>query len=126
MISPSGANFAAAGVGEQDVDPPVFLLDRGVEPVEVRQLRDVALHADRAVADLRDRLVEFRLPASGDDHLGAFGREPPGCGQADATVAAGDDRDFPFELPAMFESSEKSGVRAGDLVTASTAPFVAL
>ena len=43
---PERGELAAAGVGEQDVDPPVLLLDRRVEPVEVGQVRDVALHAD--------------------------------------------------------------------------------
>jgi hypothetical protein len=47
------------------------------------------------LADLSDRLIEFRLPASGDVDVGAFRDEPAGSGQADAAVAPGDDRDFP-------------------------------
>jgi hypothetical protein len=48
--------------------------------------------------DLPDRLIEFRLAASGDEDVGALGDEPPGRGQADAAVAPGVDRDFPFQL----------------------------
>ena len=88
----------AAGVGEQDVDPPVLLPHRRVEPIEVGQLRDVALHADRPVADLGDRPVQLLLPAAGDDDLGPLGREPLGRRQADAAVAARDDRDLAVEL----------------------------
>src|SRR5262249_13267411 len=59
---------------------------------------DVARHAGDVPADLPDRLLEFRLPASGDEDVGALGDEPPGGGQADAAVAPGDDRHFPFQF----------------------------
>ena len=39
------------------------------------------------LADLPDRLIEFRLAASGDEDVGALGDEAPGRGQADAAVA---------------------------------------
>src|SRR5262249_12489655 len=41
---------------------------------------------------------EFRLPASGDEDVGALGDEPPGRGQADAAVAPGNDRDLTFQF----------------------------
>src|SRR5262249_51676718 len=67
-------------------------------PVEVRQVRDVALHAGDVPADSSYRFLEFRLAASGDEDVGTFGDEAPGGGQADAAVAPGDDRDLPFQL----------------------------
>jgi hypothetical protein len=48
------------------------------------------------LAALLYRCIEFRMPAAGDEDVGAFGDEPAGRGQADAAVASGDDRDFAF------------------------------
>src|SRR5262249_46384089 len=87
-----------AGVGEQDVEAALLPLHRGEQPVEVRKVRDVALHAGDVLADLCYRFIEFRLAASGDEDVGALGDEAPGGGQADAAVAPGDDRDFPFQF----------------------------
>src|SRR5262249_5961860 len=67
-------------------------------PVEVREVRDVALHAGDVPADLPDRLIELRLAASGDEDVGALGDEAPGGGQADAAAAPGDDRDLTFQF----------------------------
>src|SRR5262249_22004956 len=87
-----------AGVGEQDVEAALLPLHRGEQSVEVREVRDVARHAGDVPADLPDRLLEFRMPAAGDEDMGALGDGPPGGGQADAAVAPGDDRDFPFQF----------------------------
>src|SRR5262249_43062302 len=87
-----------AGVGEQYVQVALLLLHRGEQLVEVREVRDVAPHAGDVPADLPDRLIEFRLAASGDEDVGALGDEPAGGGQADAAVAPGDDRDFTFQF----------------------------
>src|SRR5215472_1971682 len=56
------------------------------------------LHAGDVPADLRYRIIEFRLPASGDEDVGALGDEAPGGGQADAAVAPGNDRDLTFQF----------------------------
>jgi hypothetical protein len=61
-----------AGVREQDVEAARLLLHRSEQPVEVREARDVALHAGDVPADLRYRFIEFRLPASGDGDVGAL------------------------------------------------------
>src|SRR6516225_6467063 len=76
----------------------LLLLHRGEQPVEVREVRYVALHPGDVPADLRPRCIEFRLAASGDEDVGALGDEAPGGGQADAAVAPSDDRDFPFQF----------------------------
>ena len=60
--------------------------------------RDVARHAADVLAHLRDRLIEFRLAAAGDEDVSALGDKPPGRCQADAAVAPGDESDFPFQL----------------------------
>ncbi len=53
---------AAAGIGEQHVDRARLGLNDGEQAIEVGELRDVALDAAGAVADLRDRGVELLLP----------------------------------------------------------------
>src|SRR5262249_7862947 len=87
-----------AGVGEQDVEASLLPLYGAEQPVEVREVRDVTRHAGDVLADLPDRLIEFRLAASRDEDMGAFGDESPGGGQADAAVAPGDDRDPTFQF----------------------------
>ena len=52
VIEPRGANSPTPGVGEHDVDVPLLPLHRLVKPVEVRQIRHVALHAGDVLADL--------------------------------------------------------------------------
>src|SRR5262249_25889378 len=76
-----------ARVCEQDVEPAPLLLHRGEQPVEVREVRDAALHAGDVAADLRYRFIEFRLTAAGDEDVGTLGDEAPGGGQADAAAA---------------------------------------
>jgi hypothetical protein len=65
---------------------------------EVSQVRDVALHAGDVLADLPDRLIEFRLTAASDEDVSALGDELPGGGQADTAVGPGDGRDSPFQF----------------------------
>jgi hypothetical protein len=67
-----------AGVGEQDVEAALLALHGGEQLVEVRPVRDVARHAGDVLADLPDRLIEFRLAAAGDEDVGALGDEVPG------------------------------------------------
>jgi hypothetical protein len=76
----------------------VLALHCGEQPVEVCQVRDVARHAGDVLADLPDRLIEFRLAAAGDEDVGALGDVAPGRGQADAAVATSNQGNFPFKL----------------------------
>ena len=76
-----------ASVGEQDVEAALLLFDGGEQAVEVRQVRDVALHASGVFADLPDCFIGIRLSAAGDEDTAAFRDEPAGGGQADAAVA---------------------------------------
>ena len=94
-----GGELAAAGVGEEHVDAPVVAGHGRVEPVQVGQVGDVALHAGRAVADLGHGGVERVLAAAGDEDVRALGREPLRGGQADAAGAAGHDGRLAVKLP---------------------------
>src|SRR5262245_64592469 len=86
------------GVRIEDVEASLLPLHRDEQPVEVREVGDVAWHAGDMLADLPDRCFEFRLTAAGDEDVGALGDEPPGGGQADAAAAPGNDRDLTFQL----------------------------
>ena len=46
------------GVREDDVDVSLLLLDGRVQPIEVRQIRDVTLNARDVLANLLDGYVE--------------------------------------------------------------------
>jgi hypothetical protein len=96
---PERGDGADAGVGEQDVEAAVPLLHRVEQPVEVREVRDVAPHAGDVRADPSYRFIELRLPAARDEDVGPLGDEAPGGSQPDAAVAPGNDRDFPFQFP---------------------------
>src|SRR4029453_10203472 len=93
-----GQHLAPARIGEEHVDAPLLLLDGGVEAIEVGELRHVALHGHRAVADLLHRLIELALAPACDEDVGTFVRESLGGGEADAAVASRDHRDFSLEL----------------------------
>ena len=93
-----GQHLAPARIGEEDVDASLLLLDGGVEPIEVGELRHVALDGHRAVADLLHCLIELGLTPARDEDVGTFVREPLGGGEADAAVAPRDHRDLSFEL----------------------------
>src|SRR5262249_38939749 len=87
-----------AGVGEQDVEAALLPLHCGEQPVEVREVGDVARHAGDVLADFPDRFIEFRLAASGDVDVGALGDELPGRGQADSAVGPGNDGALTFQF----------------------------
>jgi hypothetical protein len=98
VIDPSGANAKKPGVREQDVEASLLPLYGGEQPVEVREVRDVAWHSSDVLADLLHRLIEFRLAAAGDEDISPFVYELSCRGQANATVAAGNEGNFSFKL----------------------------
>ena len=99
VIDPSGGQRQEAGVGEQDVEASLLTLYGGEQPVEVRQVRDVAPHAGYVLTDLPHRLIEFCLAAAGDEDISPFVYELFCRGEANATVAAGNEGNFSFKLP---------------------------
>src|SRR4029077_9065627 len=56
-----------ADIGDHHVDLAAIGCDLGVEPVEVLELPDVALHAGYVPADRGDRLVQFFLTGGGEN-----------------------------------------------------------
>src|ERR1700686_1544685 len=66
-----GSKFADAGIGDQDIDLPLYLHGL-VKAIEVLKLRDVPSNAYDAAADRLRRLVELLLAAACYEDKGAF------------------------------------------------------
>src|SRR5260221_12839417 len=90
--------FPRACVGEQDVQPPMALLDCTDEHVEMLEIGDIAANARRVVSDPLDVRVEFRLAPARDDNRRALECQTP-CGRkADAGATAGNASNLSFVL----------------------------
>ena len=88
------------GIGDQDVEALVALIDRRAQPVEGGEIRDVEGNQRRMAADGLHRIVDFLQPADGagqQDQLGALFGEALGDGRAQAARSTGHERDAPGE-----------------------------
>ncbi len=86
------------GVCEEHVQATLPLLDRGVQTIQVGQVRNVPLNAKRVRADQLHRRTKFSLPPTRDEHVRAFRDETLRRCQTDSAVAARDERDLAFEF----------------------------
>jgi hypothetical protein len=68
----NGGVLDEAGAGHDDIDVSLFGRNGREQPVEVGEVRDVALNSRHASADRRFGFVQFRLPARGDEDVRAF------------------------------------------------------
>src|SRR5580704_3490363 len=80
-----GSEFSDAGIGEDDIDF-TFSRDDLVEAIKVGQLGNISLDASDVPTDCFHGLVEFSLPTTGNENVGALlheelcGSQPdPGC-----------------------------------------------
>src|SRR6202011_5220172 len=90
--------FPRAGVGEQDVQPPIALLDCADEHVEMLQIGDIAANARCVVPDLLDRRSEFRLAAASHDNRSALECQTLRRRKANAGAAACNESNLAFVL----------------------------
>ncbi len=90
--------LSTARVGEDDVEALAALPDRSGETQQIGRVGDVALDTGGGVTDRRHGIVDPALPATGDEHVRALGRESLGCCQADARRAAGHQSSLSAEL----------------------------
>src|SRR5215470_10591195 len=86
------------GVGDDDVDAALLLLDRLVQAIEVGEVGDVALHDGDVAPEHALRLLELAGAAPGDEDVRALFDEPLRRRQADAAAAAADDRDLSVQF----------------------------
>ena len=95
---PEWRERAAGRIREHKVEPTHLLSDDGVESIEIREPRDVALYSGDVTADLRDGRVEPRLAPASDEDPRAFGDEAlGGGGESDAGGASSDQGDLAGE-----------------------------
>ncbi len=90
--------LALAGAGKEDVDVAFFLLDGGVEAVEVGEAGGIAHDAGDIFADALNGCVELGFVAAGDEDVGAFCDKEFGGGEGHAGGGGGDDGHFSIEL----------------------------
>src|SRR6202047_5426383 len=95
---PKGNKFANAGVGEDNIDSPLYLSDRLVKTIKVSQLGNVSLNAGNIGADGLHGLVEFLLAAARNEDIGTLFDEPFCRRQPNPVCPAGDDGGLAFEL----------------------------
>jgi hypothetical protein len=81
-------------IGEDDIETPNGALDPGVETIEIRQIRHVAMDGGCTGSDRPNCGVEFGLPSAGHEHACTLVREEPGRRETDAAAAPSDHRDF--------------------------------
>src|SRR3984957_6288877 len=93
-----GNKFSNAGVGENNIDSPLYLGDGLVKTIKIGQSGNVALNAGNVGADGLHGLVEFLLPATGDEDVGALSREKFCGSQPNPFGAAGNDGGLAFQL----------------------------
>ena len=87
-----------AGIGEDNVELPEIFSQGCEEPLAIFRKGDVSAVATRARSKFGDRFIERLLVAAGNGDLRALRNEKSGCGQTDATVAAGNKSLLPSEL----------------------------
>ena len=92
------AVFADSSIGEQNVDVPFLLLHNRVKPVQVGEIRCVALDAGNVLANLFHRGVQFTLAAASNKNVSCFADEAVGRSKPNASAASGYDCNFAFEF----------------------------
>src|SRR5713101_2024684 len=95
---PKGNKFANAGVGENNIDSPLYLRDGPVKTVKVSRLGNVSLNSRNVRADCLHGLVELLLAAARDEDMGTLVDEPLCGSQPNPFCSAGDDGGLAFEL----------------------------
>jgi len=91
---PQPGELTDARVGHHDVQPSAVRLDFLEKPVEIIELRHIALDADGPFADGFHGRVQLGLVPAGEVDGGSFGREPAGDGQTDSGRATGHQGDL--------------------------------
>src|SRR5260370_28883054 len=85
---------SSSGVGENDIEIPFLFLDGGIEPVQIRQVRDVSLDAKDIPAEAFYGGIKFSLSPAGDDHVSAFAEKAFSSCKAEARGSSSNKRYF--------------------------------
>jgi hypothetical protein len=95
---PEGNEFANTGVGENNIDSPLYLRDGLVKAIKVSQLGDVSLNSRNVVADCFYGFVEFLLATAREKDEGTLFDEKFCRSQTNSFGAACDESGLAFEL----------------------------
>src|ERR1700719_3861236 len=95
---PEGNKFGNTSVGENNVDSPLYLSDGLVKTIKVGQFGNVSLNAGNVGADGLHGLIEFLLPAPGDEDISTLSHEKFCGSQPNPFCAAGYDGRLAVEL----------------------------
>src|SRR5580765_1802279 len=95
---PERNKFADAGIGEDDIDSPLFLGDVLIKTIKIGKVGNVSLNSGNVGADCLHGLVKFLLAASRDEDIGALFDEKVRRSESNPFCPAGDDSDLAFEL----------------------------
>src|SRR5277367_57457 len=87
-----------SGIGENNVEFPEIFGQGCEEPLAIFPNSHVCAVATRGWSEFGDCCIERLLVATGNGDLRALSNEKSGCGQTDATVAAGNKSLFPCEF----------------------------
>src|SRR5882762_8567705 len=98
-----GSKFSNAGVGENDIDPPLHP-DGLIETIKVGQFGNVSLNASHVAADCLHGLIKLLLATACDENVGALFDKELCRSQPDPRRAAGDDCYFSLQLPHLRSS----------------------
>src|SRR5271168_4437716 len=91
-----GNEFTNAGIGKDNIDPPLHLADCLVKAIKICQFCDISLNARDVVADCVYGLVEFLLTPSRDEDIRTLTDKELCCSQPYALGASGDNCNFPL------------------------------
>ena len=75
----------------------MLLLHDGVQPIQIRKVRDIPLHPGDMVANLLDCCIQFTLTATSDIDIGALRNEALCRGETYAAAATGNEGPLPVE-----------------------------
>src|SRR5713101_4378516 len=95
---PKGNKLANAGVGENNIDSPLYLTDGLVKTIKVCQFGNVSLNSRNVGADCLHGLVEFLLAAARDEDIRTLFDEKLCRSKSNPFCSAGDDGGLAFEL----------------------------
>lgn len=87
-----------SSVREQNINVAFLLLHNRIKPVQVLEIRRIALHPSHIPPDLFHRCVQFGLAAAGDKYMSSFADEELSGGEPDAGTASGYDCYFTVEF----------------------------
>src|SRR5262245_11448673 len=84
--------------GKYAVEPALLALDLCEQAIEIAEIRHVSLHAGDIAPDVLNRGGQLSIAAPGYKDVDSFVHGLLRARQADAAIAAGDERNLSFEL----------------------------